>query len=110
LSIIRILRLLRLFRIFKVNKYSRSLRVISRTAAGIVEHLLLMVFSTLLGIIVISSLVFYAEQSGAKFDNENDVWIRDLDGSERFLSFRCFAHISVLLSLLLPQCGILWRP
>lgn len=95
LAVVRVLRLVRIFRVFKVSKYSQNLKV-EFTAAIIVmckvivatlkrsqDGLALLVFLVMLVMILFSSFIYFAEQSGSHYDEDLKQWLRK-DGSVRY--------------------------
>jgi len=81
LAVVRVIRLLRIIRLFKFNKYSSTLQLIVRTLAISKDGLFMLLVLVAMGMVFFSSLVFYAEQFGATFDDETETWYRS-DGLE----------------------------
>ncbi|EDO41569.1 predicted protein, partial [Nematostella vectensis] len=63
LAFLRILRLVRVFRIFKLSRHYRGLKVLGLTLKASLRELLLLTFFLLMGVIVFSSGVYYAEST-----------------------------------------------
>lgn len=57
----RILRLVRVFRIFKLSRHYRGLKILGMTLKASLRELLLLSFFLLMGVIIFSSGVYYAE-------------------------------------------------
>ena len=62
LSVLRVVRLVRVFRIFKLSRHSLGLRILGRTLKASVSELGMLIFFLILGVILFSSAIFYAEQ------------------------------------------------
>lgn len=75
LAAVRILRLFRIVRLLKLGKYSEVILIIVEvfriSGAGLLSFSILILLAT----VVMSSLLFFAENSGAKFDNVTQTWI-----------------------------------
>jgi len=61
LSVLRVLRLVRVFRIFKLSRHSRGLQILGLTLKASLRELCLLVFFLMIGVILFSSAVYYAE-------------------------------------------------
>ena len=59
----RILRLVRVFRIFKLSRHYRGLKILGMTLRASLRELLLLSFFLLMGVIIFSSGVYYAESA-----------------------------------------------
>ena len=62
LSVLRVVRLVRVFRIFKLSRHSLGLRILGHTLRASVSELGMLIFFLILGVILFSSAIFYAEQ------------------------------------------------
>ncbi|XP_057317686.1 potassium voltage-gated channel subfamily A member 1-like isoform X2 [Hydractinia symbiolongicarpus] len=62
LSVLRVVRLVRVFRIFKLSRHSLGLRILGHTLKASVSELGMLIFFLILGVILFSSAIFYAEQ------------------------------------------------
>ena len=62
LSVLRVVRLVRAFRIFKLSRHSLGLRILGYTLKASLSELGMLCFFLVLGIILFSSAIFYAEQ------------------------------------------------
>lgn len=62
LSVLRVVRLVRVFRIFKLSRHSLGLRILGLTLKASVSELGMLIFFLILGVILFSSAIFYAEQ------------------------------------------------
>ena len=71
LSVLRVVRLVRVFRVFKLSRHSIGLQILGHTLRASVSELGMLVFFVLLGIILFSSAIFYAESAG---DNVNSTF------------------------------------
>lgn len=60
-SVIRVVRLVRVFRIFKLSRYSRGLKILGKTLHASLNELMLLIFFVLIGVILFSSTMYFAE-------------------------------------------------
>lgn len=68
LAMLRVIRLVRVFRIFKLSRHSKGLQILGLTLRSSMRELGLLIFFLLIGIILFSSAVYYAE-SGTERSN-----------------------------------------
>ncbi|ODM95667.1 Potassium voltage-gated channel protein Shaker [Orchesella cincta] len=61
LTILRIIRLVRVFRILKLSRHNRGLKILGKTLKASFRELGLLVFFLFIGVIVFSSLIYFAE-------------------------------------------------
>ena len=76
LSVLRVIRLVRVFRIFKLSRHSTGLRILGYTLRESSRELGMLMFFLLLGIILFSSGIYYAEvgQNSANFPSIPDTF------------------------------------
>ena len=68
LSVLRVVRLVRVFRIFKLSRHSIGLQILGQTLKESISELGMLVFFLMLGVILFSSAIYYAEHG------ENDMF------------------------------------
>ncbi|XP_068673269.1 potassium voltage-gated channel subfamily A member 2-like isoform X1 [Montipora foliosa] len=69
-GVLRVIRLVRVFRIFKLSRHSRGLQILGHTLRASLRELGLLIFFLLIGVILFSSAVYYAE--GAEGESTTD--------------------------------------
>lgn len=60
-AILRVIRLVRVFRIFKLSRHSKGLQILGMTLKASLRELGLLMFFLLIGVILFSSAIYYAE-------------------------------------------------
>lgn len=73
LGVLRVIRLVRVFRIFKLSRHSRGLQILGHTLRASLRELGLLIFFLLIGVILFSSAVYYAE-GGENFKSIPDAF------------------------------------
>lgn len=66
LTVLRIIRLVRVFRILKLSRHNRGLKVLGKTLKSSFRELGLLMFFLMVGVMVFSSVIFFAE---AQYEN-----------------------------------------
>ncbi|XP_072568760.1 potassium voltage-gated channel subfamily A member 1-like isoform X2 [Paramormyrops kingsleyae] len=61
LALFKIVRLVRVFRIFKLSRHSKGLQILGMTLKASMRELVLLVFFLLIGVIIFSSAIYFAE-------------------------------------------------
>ena len=72
LAILRVIRLVRVFRIFKLSRHSKGLQILGKTLKASMRELGLLIFFLGIGVILFSSAVFFAEDSGEPGKHTSD--------------------------------------
>ena len=80
LVLLRFFRLLRILRVLKLSRRNVGLLAVFEALYESSEAIALLGFLVITALMVFSTLMFYAEQLGARFDDYSNQWIRD-DGS-----------------------------
>ena len=68
LAILRVIRLVRVFRIFKLSRHSKGLQILGRTLKASMRELGLLIFFLLIGVVLFSSAVYFAEADNKESD------------------------------------------
>ncbi|OQV13742.1 Potassium voltage-gated channel protein Shaker [Hypsibius exemplaris] len=68
LAILRVIRLVRVFRIFKLSRHSKGLQILGRTLRASMRELGLLIFFLLIGVVLFSSAVYFAEADNKESD------------------------------------------
>lgn len=66
LAILRVIRLVRVFRIFKLSRHSKGLQILGQTLHASLRELGLLIFFLLIGVVLFSSSVYFAEVEDPK--------------------------------------------
>nr|XP_039266933.1 potassium voltage-gated channel subfamily A member 1-like [Styela clava] len=73
LAILRVVRLVRVFRIFKLSRHSTGLRILGKTLSSSFRELGLLLFFVLIGVVLFSSAVYFAEFEGKGKQGDREV-------------------------------------
>ena len=65
LSVLCVVRLVRVFRILKLSRHSMSLKILGNTLLNSIRELFMLFFFLLLGVLLFSSALYYAEHDSA---------------------------------------------
>eukprot|EP00760_Papus_ankaliazontas_P029690 PhM_4_TR436/c0_g1_i1/m.20095/K04885/KCNB1; potassium voltage-gated channel Shab-related subfamily B member 1 len=76
LIIFRVVRLVRVFRVFKLSKYNQDIQLVFTTIARSRNAISLLIFLLAIALTIFSSLMYFAEQSGANFFEDDHRWVR----------------------------------
>lgn len=79
LAWVRVLRLARVFRIFKLGRYQEGFTLFYLTFRSSLTTMALGIVFLCLGMIIFSSFMFYAEQTYATFDDDEEQWTYNND-------------------------------
>eukprot|EP01104_Vermistella_antarctica_P001348 TRINITY_DN113_c0_g2_i1.p1 TRINITY_DN113_c0_g2~~TRINITY_DN113_c0_g2_i1.p1 ORF type:complete len:429 (+),score=112.02 TRINITY_DN113_c0_g2_i1:226-1512(+) len=78
LAVLRVIRLTRVFRVFKIGKYAQGFMVVLTAISRSLDGLFLLVFFLGLGMVLFSSVLWYAEQTRSTFEDDvneaDDCW------------------------------------
>jgi len=74
LTWVRVLRLARIFRVFKLGRYQEGFSLFYYTFRSSLSTLMLGICFLILGMVIFSSFMFYAEQTYAHFDDDEEEW------------------------------------
>eukprot|EP01095_Lingulamoeba_sp_RSL-Kostka_P001493 TRINITY_DN1206_c0_g1_i2.p1 TRINITY_DN1206_c0_g1~~TRINITY_DN1206_c0_g1_i2.p1 ORF type:complete len:346 (+),score=54.52 TRINITY_DN1206_c0_g1_i2:313-1350(+) len=72
LQVLRVIRLARIFRIFRLGRYSTHFRIIIKSFKDSSQAMILLTFFLSIGLILFSSLIYYAEQTQSVYCSDND--------------------------------------
>ncbi|NWV94117.1 KCNA3 protein, partial [Machaerirhynchus nigripectus] len=65
LAVLRVIRLVRVFRVFKLSRHSTGLQIVGQTLKASMRELGLLIFFLLIGVVLFSSAVYFAEAEDA---------------------------------------------
>mmetsp|Transcript_17461 Transcript_17461/g.67759 ORF Transcript_17461/g.67759 Transcript_17461/m.67759 type:complete len:412 (+) Transcript_17461:79-1314(+) len=82
LAAIRLVRLVRVFRVFKLGRYSEYFGVVMLAMVASLDALFLLLFFLVLGMVLFSSLLYFAEQTQEEFDEDLEEWYYTDDSSD----------------------------
>lgn len=97
LGFVRVIRLVRVFRLFKLSKYNEGLKLFGNTMTKSMRALGMLLFFMLIFVILLSSLVYYAERGTWKCGQDRGGYCLDHQGSVRDVS-EAHAHVLAHLS------------
>lgn len=97
LAVLRVLRLLRVFRVIRAAKAAVYVKILINTLKQSRDALLLLLFVIAILVSLFASVLFFAEQTGQKFNKTEDQWYR-FDGSVRYESLTNVTFSFVLVT------------
>ena len=74
LSFLRVIRLVRVFRIFKLSRYSKGLQILGLTLQASILELGLLMFFLIIGVVIFSSVLYFAEADVQNFKSIPDTF------------------------------------
>ena len=75
--LLRLLRMIRILRVLKLSRNNIGLMAVSEAVRESSEAITMLFFLLIVALVLFSSLMFYAEQTGETFDTNSQQWIRN---------------------------------
>lgn len=78
--LLRLLRMIRILRVLKLSRNNIGLMAVTEAISESSEAITMLFFLLIVALVLFSSLMFYAEQTGSSLESKTQMWMRD-DGT-----------------------------